>query len=109
MQFGLELIFLVQLFSIKWHCEEATVNLFSNSSVMFLRFLQCSGKYFIPLRSPDKKLQRINRDQIVNWRWTIRHGGGAIDRFSSPAVKREIPCSPFCGLSILYQVRLLDI
>lgn len=90
------------------HCEEATVNLFKNSSVVFLWLFQCSEKYFIPLRSPDKKLQRINRDQVVNWSWTIHHGGGAVDSFRSLAVKRETLCAPFCGLRILYQVRPLD-
>lgn len=30
-------------------------------------------------------------------------GEGAVDRFRSPAVKREPLCSPFCGVKILYQ------
>jgi fumarate reductase subunit C len=36
--FGLELIFLVQLFAIKQHCEEATVNLFNNPCVFVVFF-----------------------------------------------------------------------
>ena len=105
MQFSLELIFPVQLFSIKWPCEETTVNLFNNSSVVSLWFFQCSEKYFIPVRSPDKNFRRINRDQVVNWRWNIHHGGGAVDRFRSPLVKGETLGALFCGVRVLYPVK----